>query len=149
MENYVVCGFMPHWGMIKDEVRPISVIELDVSLIWRNGTIFCPGNSASNEYNVENLEAADLISTFESLFPDDVSNWPTNYQAEVLVRDAVEIEYFKRLLFSHEGHKEYFIEQARVGLKANQDPRLSHSIGVAVDRRKFPPGFNPPFNPGG
>lgn len=148
MQEYIVCGFCPHWGMIRGETRPIAVIELDGSLIWRAGTIFCPGNSASNEYDIATLEAADPVTTFESLFPDNRSSWPTNYQAEVLVRDAIGLKYFRHLIFSHNEHQSYYIPKARAGLRANPNPELYQPIRVTVDLSKFPPGFNPQFNPG-
>jgi len=147
MQDYIVCGFCPHWGMIRGETRPIVVISLDASLIWRAGTIFCPGNSASNEYAIPTLEQEDPVTTFASLFPDHRSSWPTTYQAEVLVRDAIELRYFERLIFSHKDHQDYYIEKARAGLRANPNPPLTRRIGFTVDPGKFPPGFNPPLTP--
>ena len=134
--------------MIKGENRPVSVIELDPGLIWREGTIFCPGNSACNEFDLESLSEADPVDTFDNLFPDEKGNWPTNYQAEVLLPGIIEVEKIKRVLFSHEEHRTYYLERAITGWRSNPEKSLSHQVGFVADPTKFPPGFNPSWESG-
>lgn len=144
--DYVICGFCPHWGMIRREERPIAVMKVESEILLVDGALICPGNSASNEYTLDNLRTNDPFELFDGLFPDPTGNWPTNYQAEVLIPNMIPLNCVKEVLAPRDDHRRFFLAEARAGLRENRTPlSLSEPIRFVVDPRSFPSDFNPPL----
>lgn len=142
LEDYVCCSFVPHWGMLRKETEPQGVLELSPDLIWRKGTIFCPDNSASNEFNLDMLRDNNTVETFDAMFNSPDISFPTPYQCEVLGYREISLKHLRAIHFRTTEEKDYASTLIRDVL---QDPHLRQRLNpilpirVGVTPRLYPP----------
>ena len=138
LRDYICCGFRPNWGMLRREVAPQAVLQLMPRLLWRAGTLFCRGNSASNEFDLAGLlESATLIA-FEAMFDSPYSNFPVPYDCEALVYRVISMRNLIRVHFQTEAHLERGRELINGATIADVlKPTLP--IRIAVTPNLYPP----------
>lgn len=93
------------------------VLELGISLLWSEGTEFCPTNAAASSGNLCDLGA----NAFKKLFDDEVQikpwelrtrrpdqrrDHPTDIQAEVLVKSFISLEHVAGICVKSDGDYE-------------------------------------------
>lgn len=135
LEDYVCCSFVPHWGMLRRETEPQAVFELAPKLIWREGTLFCPGNSASNEFDLEFLRDKNTVETFDEMFDNPFTGFPTPYQCEVLVNKRIGLAYLTAVHFQSAEHRDYGVTLIEdtvrdASLRQRLQPILPIRVGV-------------------
>lgn len=106
-KDYICCSFRPHWGMIGKETEDVVVFALRVNLIWRTGSIFCPSTSAWNKYSLADLLEKNTVEALDEIFPTANTNWPKDWQAEVLVYKCIPLSHYMISVhcFSHEARQ--------------------------------------------
>jgi hypothetical protein len=138
LSDYICCSFVPHWGMISRETETQAVLAFRADLVWRAGTLFCPGNSASNEFDINTLTADTTVNAFDALFDNPNGSWPRPYQCEVLVRDEIPLDSLIRVNFQSVADQEAALEQ----VKHLRVPAGQETVTFAVS-----PGLYPPKRP--
>jgi len=142
LEDYICCGFVPHWGMLRKEREPQAVLELTPDLIWRHGTIFCPGNSASNEFNLEMLRDMNTVEAFDAMFDNPDTSFPIPYQCEVMVYRKIPLGHLRATHFQTTEDREYGVALMRDALQEpNVRERLREVLPIRalVTPRLYPP----------
>ncbi len=140
--DYICCGFLPHWGMMGKESELLCVFELKADLIWHEGTLFCPDNSALNDYTLDHLQAHNTADDFDEMFPDQTTYRTRSWQAEILVYHRIPLSEVSMLHFRTRGE----LDQARTLVQAArlaqaQSPAL-RPIAVSISPRRFPPSLS-------
>jgi hypothetical protein len=142
LEDYVCCGLVPHWGMLRNETEPQAVLSLTPDLIWRDGTVYCPDNSASNAFNLDMLRGLNTAEAFDAMFDNPDTSFPTPYQCEIMVHREIPLEHLRAIHFRNTGERDY---GSRLMIDALQAPdtrtRLNPilPITVAVTPNLYPP----------
>ena len=104
--DYICCGFRPNWGMLRREGAPQAVLQLLPRLVWRAGTLFCRGNSASNEFDLATLMGNTTLEAFDAMFDSPYSNFPVPYDCEALVYRVISMRNLLRVHFQTEAQLE-------------------------------------------
>lgn len=143
---YVICSFMPSWGLIQGHVDELAIVILDaVSVCCRPGVVFCPTNSARSMFTEEAILRMTGSEAFEACFPN-----PDTYQAgdsEIFVPEIVPLTDFRGMVFWDEGSKVYWWEQVKRSVEqANPRPTLSQPICVSTNGPRGLWGFRFPGN---
>lgn len=142
LEDYVCCSFVPHWGMLRRETEPQAVLKLKPDLIWRDGTLFCPGNSASNLYDLNSLRNLSTMEAFDAMFPNLHTGFPEPYQCEVMVRGYIPLDYLQSVHFRTTDDHTYGTTLMRDTLK---EPAVRERLMTALPiRAGVSPGLYPP-----
>jgi len=145
--GYVICSFMPSWGLIQGHEDELAIVILDaVSVCCRPGVVFCPTNSARSMFTEEEILSMTGSGAFEACFPN-----PETYQAgdsEIFVPKIVPLTDFRGTVFWDEDYRAYWwgrMERA-VG-RANPRPTLpSQPIRVSTNGPRGLWGFRFPGN---
>lgn len=132
LADYVVCAFMPPWGMIKDHKEELAIILLDaVKVCCKKDVVFCPTNSAYNDYSADMIKSRSGIYHFDACFQN-----PDTYMAgdsEILIPHKIPIDHFRYLTFCDEPAMLYWTDKL---------PGLS--IPTTNNHRfRFPPNWAP------
>lgn len=141
LSDYVCCAFMPPWGMCKQHKEEFAILVLDAEpLCTRDGTLFCPINSAKSEYSVEEIRRMTEIEAFGACFPNALTNqaYPG---AEILIQDAVPLYHVEALVFCDQEAHDYWMPKVR-GTQV-PDHVASRMRSPVVKVRSFP-GFRFP-----
>src|SRR5690554_5816314 len=71
LADYVVCGFMAPWWMCKGHTEELAIIVLDAKAVCcGEGVLFCPTNSARNDYAAGEIKKRSGIEFFDACFPN-------------------------------------------------------------------------------
>lgn len=140
--DYIFCSLVPPWGMMGKEEDNMALLEVSPRLIWREGTIFCPNNSAFNEFSLKDLLGNNTADVFDTLFPNPNASWPTNLMAEIMVRDMIPAYDIIRLHFLRGEDKQQADHLSR-GVQIPQEYYPSEHIKLAVTPRHFPRHMRP------
>ena len=69
LADYVVCGFMAPWWMCKGHTEELAIIVLDAKAVCcGEGVLFCPTNSARNDYAAGEIKKRSGIEFFDACF---------------------------------------------------------------------------------
>lgn len=86
--DYICLGLKPPYGMIRKMKAPVILI-IDPAVIYRQGTVFCPVNSAQKGLNPAVVVSRFTPADFEALFKSDYGDFLINRDSEILVRDRI------------------------------------------------------------
>lgn len=106
LSDYICCSFRPNWGMLSRETAPQAVLQLMPRLLWRSGTLFCPGNSARNEFDLDTLTANTTVEAFDAMFDSPYSDFPSPYDCEALVYRVISLRNLLRVHFRTDAEQE-------------------------------------------
>jgi hypothetical protein len=106
LEDFICCSLVPNWGMLRKETEPQAVLELQTDLIWREGTLFCPGNSAYNAFSLDNLRDKNTVEAFDAMFDNPYSDFPNPYDCEVMVYRSISLDNLRVIHFQTEGARD-------------------------------------------
>lgn len=99
LADYVVCAFMPPWGMIKDHREELAIILLDaVTVCCKKDVVFCPTNSARNDFDADMIKTRSSIQYFDACFQNPTTYWAGD--SEILVPRQIPLDYFRCLTFA-------------------------------------------------
>lgn len=104
LKEYVSCSLEPPYGMIQAELDTgrLVLCEIDASVIWEEGTLFCPAWSSHHRFDLEYLKSHATADDFDQMFPNPFSSEPRFLGAEILVRNKVPLGSIKRVYFSND-----------------------------------------------
>jgi hypothetical protein len=130
LEDYICCSFIPHWGMLSKETEAQAVLELSPDLIWRRGTLFCPGNTASNEFSLSGLRDNNTVDALDAMFDNPYTGFPTPYQCEILVyREIILAEHLNLIHFREAEDLEY---GEKLIVETLDDPTVAEKLEVIL-----------------
>ncbi len=98
LADYVCLGFVPP-RHIRGESDSNVVLRISPEIIWLDGVVFCPCNSAKEWYSPEEIGARDDLDAFEYLFRNEHSMRLKRQDAEILVPKAVALDWVNAILF--------------------------------------------------
>ncbi len=110
--DYVLCSFMPSWGLVQGHTDELAIIILDAdSVCCRPSVLFCPTNTARSRYSDADILAMSGIDAFDASFPN-----PNTYQAgdsEILVPNGVPLVDFRGMVFWDQDSLDYWRQKLR------------------------------------
>jgi len=56
-QNYVACGIVRPWGMMRSELQPVAVFALNPRLLGRGGTLFTARHTGWRDVTLDSIEA--------------------------------------------------------------------------------------------
>jgi hypothetical protein len=133
--------------MCRRRDEELAIVLLDAEEVCcRNGTVFCPTNSAYNEYPAQNIISREGIANFDACFGN-----PNTYQggvSEIFMPDLVSTSGFRGLVFCDEQAHDYWLPRIQhASNTANPPPAFpEHPIEVSVmgsGRFRFPGDWRP------
>lgn len=137
--DFICLSFLPHWGMMGRASGPVAVIELTSDVLTIEGTFYCPGNTARNDYNFDEVETWTKPEDLEDLFtgPDDFEL--VDRQAEVWVPDRIPVGAMKTVCFRNEADQDN-------ALRACEEvaAKLTKDLAFQVKPGRFPPAMERP-----
>jgi len=98
LANYVCLGFAPP-RHIREEDESHAVLRIKTDVLWREGVVFCPCNSARDWYSAEEIAVRDDLESFEALFRSEYGNALKRNDAEILVPDRLSLDMVDAILF--------------------------------------------------
>ena len=143
-EGYVICAFMPPWWMCKAHDEELVIVLLDAEAVCcREGVLFCPGNSAYNDYPADQIKNMRGIDSFNACFRGNPNTSQTGY-SEIIVPERVDFSDFRGLVFCDEEAREYWVERIRETWRAldRKPPRPPADLEVR-EKSAFGFGFPP------
>jgi hypothetical protein len=100
---YICLSFTGQWALLKKKMYELEFPPVILSIcprpIWYKGTCFSPINSASSTIVSCELQSWTELKHFDSLFGAEISNWPIDSQAEVLVKDYIPLQDVVNITF--------------------------------------------------
>lgn len=136
--GYLCFSFLPHWGMMANASGPVAVIELTSRLVALEGAFFCPGNSARNDYDFDDLSRCTSVDDFDGLFTG-LTDWDlVDRQAEVWVPSVVPVATFNSIYFRTNDDLE-----AALAICQPIADAMPETIYFQVKASKFPPALEP------
>ena len=119
-------------SLIAAGAEPPALFTIEPRVIWYEGTCFSPGNSARRDISAAQLQSWNAERHFDALFPNTRCGWPSDPQAEILVRDEIPLDDVRHIVFRDQRARE--IARQNAGLD-----RSSPYIGkVLISDRYFP-----------
>lgn len=131
--GYVCLSFLPHWGMMSRASRPVAIIEMASAVLTIDGTFYCLGNTARNDYDFAEVSTWTGQEHLEALFEDATSRRVKDIQAEVWVPERIPVSAFRRVLFRNKQELEATRESAR-----EIEPSLPKTLVFQVEAHRFP-----------
>jgi hypothetical protein len=144
--DYVLCSFMPSWGLVQGHDDELTIIILEaVDVCCRPGVLFSPTNTARSLYSDAEILAMSGLDAFDACFQN-----PDGYQAgdsEVLVPRIVPLTVYRGMVFLDQESLDYWREEVRKALAtANPKPALPPPIASSADGFRGLWGFRFPGN---
>lgn len=107
--GHVCLGFLPHWGMMSRAAGPSAVLEVRASVLTREGTFFCPDNTARNDFDFAEVSSWTSAQHLDDLFAGPTEWKSANYQAEIWVPDGIAPDDIRAVSFRSEGDRDAVI----------------------------------------
>jgi len=106
-QDYVACGIVRPWGMMRNEPQPLAVFALNPRLLGQDGTLFTVKHTGWGDVTLDSIKAKQSIEDFDALFPNLYANIPAPPWAEVLIKGAIPIGEIIEVYFANEeGNKQ-------------------------------------------
>ncbi len=137
MEGYICCSLVCPWGMSRHEPDKKVLITLQPRLIWRKGTLFSPDWSSSNSITIGRLRENYTARTFDSLFDNPTTNFPTPPAVEILVPDCVPIGEFLPVLYFHSNASKDQAARNTSHLRFSNGNRVAETFDFQVNPYNF------------
>jgi hypothetical protein len=147
LSRFVVCSFMPPWWMCRARQEELVIILMDAEEVCcGDGVVYCPTNSAYNEYPAADIKTRSGVDQFDACFPN-----PDTYQAansEIFVPDQVPVSTFRALVFCDDEARDFWLPAIKAAAdEANPTPAFpDQPITVATKTYrgfKFPGDWTP------
>lgn len=143
LADFVICSFMPPWGMIRSHEEEIAIITLDAGQVCcAPGVAFCPGNSAFNEYPADAIRTWTGGEKFDACFQNE-----RTYQAgtsEIFVPGRVPLAAFRDIVFFDAGSRAYWGNKlSAVDTQEELPPNPVKLWDGGIQRFTFPGGWQP------
>lgn len=137
LREYISCSLEPPYGMIESEIGSGRLIlcELAASLIWREGTLFCPAWSSYRKFNLEYLKTHCGEEDFDCMFPNPFSSEPIFHGAEILVKDLIPLYNIRRVYFIDANALNWAVKECTAVVE--QQGRIGVTIYFAVRPEVF------------
>lgn len=136
--DYVAVGVLRPWGMMREP--DCVVFSIDSEVLLRARVAFMGGWSSRDEIgNIADVRAREGIASFDAMFDNPTTSWPSPVPGEVLVWGSIQEKDITCLYVRNEQH----LEEVRQVLRRNNVQRRP-----PYGPRIAPPGFFPP-TPGG
>jgi hypothetical protein len=117
LSRFVVCSFMAPWWMCRARQEELAIILLDAEEVCcGDGVVFCPANSAHNEYPADDIKTRSGVDHFDACFQN-----PDTYQAansEIFVPDGVPVSTFRALVFCDDEARDYWLPKIQQAAEA-------------------------------
>jgi hypothetical protein len=101
--NYVCLSITNQWSMLRKLASRMdhwpAILVINPRVIWYEGTCFSPTNSASSTISARTLLKCTKMTHLDDLFSEPDTNWPSDLQAEVLVRDRIALIDVEEIVF--------------------------------------------------
>ena len=104
--GHVCVSFFPQKGMMRSESGPPALIVLPGRVIAAEGAFYCPGNTARNEDDFDDLRLRTEVEHLEELFEGGDEWRLIDWQAEVWIPDGIPIDEFQAVYFRNEGDRD-------------------------------------------
>lgn len=99
MKDYICCSVILPWGMSRQESEEKMLITLRPRLLWRRGTLFCGKWSSFGDVTLTTLLSNQNVDSFDIMFPNETSNFPSPVPGEFLVPDCIPLSKFLRNIY--------------------------------------------------
>lgn len=100
--EYVCISLYPQKGMMQRATEPQALFEVRPELIYVEGVFYCPGNSAKNEYQFDDLVQKTTVADLDELF-EGPNEWRLkDWQAEIWVPGYIAAGDIVRVNFANE-----------------------------------------------
>lgn len=122
LADFVICSFMPPWWMCRARQEELAIILMDAEdVCCRDGVVFCPTNSAYNEYPADEIKTRSGLGHFDACFQN-----PDTYQAatsEIFVPNEVPVSTFRALVFCDDQARDHWLPRIQEAAdSANPSP---------------------------
>lgn len=102
LADYVCLGFSPP-RHIREESDNHVVLRVKADVVWLDGVVFCPCNSAKDWFSPEEISARDDLDSFEDLFQNEHGSRLKRQDAEILVPRTLGLQWIDAVLFLQQG----------------------------------------------
>jgi hypothetical protein len=134
--GFIVLSFLPHWGMMARATGPTAIIEMTSAVLAIDGTFYCPGNSARNDYVFDEVSTWTQLDDLQDLFEGPDGYRVKDIQAEVWIPGTVPVSAFRRVLFRTEGDL-----NATYAASSHLQGTLPRELVFQIEARRFPPAM--------
>jgi len=135
-DHYVCVSLYPQKGMMRRETGPLSLLEVRPELLYVEGSFYCPGNSARNDYEFDELVGKTELAHLEDLF-EGPGEWKLrDWQAEIWIPEYIAAGDIIRVSFATDAIRQRAVELC-------QDVPLAKDVVFAVEQRHFPEPIPP------
>lgn len=139
-DHYVCVSLYPQKGMMRRETGPLALLEVQPALLYVDRAFYCPGNSARNEYDFDELVAKTELVHLEELF-EGPGEWRLkDWQAEIWVPEFIAAGDIIRISFATDAIRQRAAEMC-------EDVALAKDVIFAVQQRHFPEPIAPVQDP--
>jgi len=101
LADYICLAFSPP-RHLRDEKMPQTVLKIKREIIWREGTLFCPHNSARNWLSAAEIEARADLESLELLFRGEYGSALKRRDTELLAKRSIHLDTIESILFIDE-----------------------------------------------
>jgi len=101
-QDYVACGIVRPWGMMRSELQPLAVFALNPRLLGRGETLFTARHTGWRDVTLDSIEAKQCVEDFDALFPNLSTSIPAPPHAEVLIKGIIPIDEIITVYFADE-----------------------------------------------
>ncbi len=108
--GHVCISLYPQKGMMRRATEPQALFEVKPELLYVDGSFYCPGNSARNEYQFDELVTKNSVADLEDLF-EGPNEWRLkDWQAEIWIPGYIASGDIVRVLFATEKIRQQAVE---------------------------------------
>ena len=104
LTDYIAIGVRPPWGMMKDDPECV-VFGVHPDVLLRDGTAFMGNWSSRGEIRgLRDVEAHEGITSFNAMFDNHTTKWPSPIPGEVLIKGTIRPEDITALYVRSQEH---------------------------------------------
>ncbi len=137
LKDYICCSLASPWGMARHDSDSKVLLQLQPSLLWRDGTLFSPDWSSHNEITLSSLLRNNTARVFDSMFQNSTTDFPSPAPGEILIPHSIDLAYFIPLMFFHsEQSKDYALNELW-GVNLPDGRAVTESYRLLVGANQF------------
>lgn len=122
MTDYVAVGVARPWGMMQHEPDCV-VFGIRSDVLLRDGTAFMGVWSSGGEIRgLSDVEAHEGIASFNAMFDNATSNWPSKLPGEILIRGTLRPQDIMHLYVRSQTHLRHVRDGLRRSGVRNRPP---------------------------
>lgn len=128
--DHVCVSLYPQKGMMRRASEPQALFEVKPELLYVDGAFYCPGNSAKNEYDFEELVKKTALDDLEELFEGPTEWRLKDWQAEIWIPGYIHRGDIVRVLFASDGTRQQAVDLCRA-IAEDLPKDITFAVGAA------------------